>query len=787
MQFFGSKNSNKVVISFGKGVAIRDEVCYNTPINHESEEQTTVKKRILCLLLSAVLLLTLLPLGAVSAKAASELATSQEAVNLLKAFEGFSAKPYWDYSQYTVGYGTRCPDEDLERYRRDGITEEEAETLLRTYLASVEKSINSFADKNGLSLSQNQFDAIILFSYNCGTAWLYETSQFRTAILEGTTGNQLIHAMTLWCNAGGSILTGLIRRRLAEANLYLNGVYSTTPPANYCYVLYNANGGKTNPRIQGYDSNLTATPIPTPTYEGYGFDGWYTAASGGTKISVLDAGVRNMTLYAHWTQGGENTDSTVDISVGTAVDYRRQVTEGTLSVYNKPASDGQVIASLNKDAVVRIVSEHENGGVKWGRISSSGWIDLSKTVETASLGTPVTPVEITVQYNGVNLRQGPGTDYPIVGVANTGDKKTITATATGTGYTWGEFDGGWIALTFTNYDSVSNGGQTTAPTEPETQPTQPEETKPTEPEPTEKSKMGTVNTTDLRIRSGPSTAYEVLGYLNTGDRVEILEQKSSGSMIWGKISKGWISMDYVDLDEDKTTGGTTAAPENSGTAVSKVGTVTTDDLRIRSGPGLGNSVLGYLSGGTKVTITEEKSDGSMIWGKMDKGWISLDYVSFDSTGSSGSSGGGNNSGSANGSGSTGGGSAQGSQTGTVHADGGLRIRTGPSTSYAVAGYLDDGASVTLLETRSGWGRISQGWISLDYVRLSGSGSTGTPSGETKTVNTDCLNIRSGAGLGNTIVGYLYYGEKVTVTETTTVEGMTWGKTSKGWISMDYVK
>lgn len=739
-----------------------------------------MKKRILCILLSAVLLLTLLPLGAVSAKAASALTTSQDAVNLLKAFEGFSAKPYWDYSQYTVGYGTRCPDADLERYQRDGITEEEAEALLRTYLTSVEKSINSFADKNGLSLSQNQFDAIILFSFNCGTAWLYETSQFRTAILEGATGNQLIHAMTLWCNAGGSILTGLVRRRLAEANMYLNGVYSTTPPSNYCYVLYNANGGKTNPRIQGYDSNLTATPIPTPAYEGYGFDGWYTAASGGAKVSVLDASVRNMTLYAHWTQGGENTDSSVDISVGTAVDYRRQVTESTLSVYNKPASDGQVIATLNKDAVVRIAAEYEAGGVKWGRVSSSGWIDLSKTVETASLGTPVTPVEITVQYNGVNLRQGPGTDYPVVGVANTGDKKTITATATGTGYTWGEFEGGWIALTFTNYDSASKGGQTTTPP---AQETKPEETKPTEPETTEKGKMGTVNTTDLRIRSGPSTAYEVLGYLNTGDRVEILEQKSSGSMMWGKISKGWISMDYVDLDEDGASGGATTTPENSGAAASKAGTVTTDDLRIRSGPGLGYSVLGYLSGGTKVTITEEKSDGSMMWGKTEKGWISLDYVSFDSTGSSGGSG---NSGSSNSSGGAEGGSAQGSQLGTVRADGGLRIRSGPSTSYAVAGYLDNGASVAILETRSGWGRISQGWISLDYVQLGGSGSSGA-TGETKTVNTDCLNIRSGAGLGNTIVGYLYYGEKVTVTETTTVDGMTWGKTSKGWISMDYVK
>ena len=33
--------------------------------------------------------------------------TSDEAVRMLKAEEGFSAKPYWDYAQYTIGYGTK--------------------------------------------------------------------------------------------------------------------------------------------------------------------------------------------------------------------------------------------------------------------------------------------------------------------------------------------------------------------------------------------------------------------------------------------------------------------------------------------------------------------------------------------------------------------------------------------------------------------------------------------------------------------------------------------------------
>ena len=64
--------------------------------------------------------------------------------------------------------------------------------------------------------------------------------------------------------------------------------------------------------------------------------------------------------------------------------------------------------------------------------------------------------------------------------------------------------------------------------------------------------MGTVKVNDvLRVRSGPSTAYSVAGYLYNGDRVEVLEEKIVGSMVWGKTSNGWISMDYVVLDPVK--------------------------------------------------------------------------------------------------------------------------------------------------------------------------------------------------------------------------------------------
>ncbi len=82
-----------------------------------------------------------------------------------------------------------------------------------------------------------------------------------------------------------------------------------------------------------------------------------------------------------------------------------------------------------------------------------------------------------------------------------------------------------------------------------------------------------------------------------------------------------------------------------------------------------------------------------------------------------------------------------------------------------------------------WGRIKQGWISLDYVKLD-KAPDNTP--VNMTVNTDCLRVRSGAGLNNRVVGYLYYGAKVQILETKKVSGMTWARIENGWVSMDYL-
>lgn len=74
---------------------------------------------------------------------------------------------------------------------------------------------------------------------------------------------------------------------------------------------YTTNGNAT---LYAQWTNPTAGTLATPTRTGYTFDGWYTAASGGTKVTSSSTVSSNVTLYAHWAENnvynlGEETYS----------------------------------------------------------------------------------------------------------------------------------------------------------------------------------------------------------------------------------------------------------------------------------------------------------------------------------------------------------------------------------------------------------------------------------------------------------------------------------------------
>ena len=89
------------------------------------------------------------------------------------------------------------------------------------------------------------------------------------------------------------------------------------PPANTDTVAFNSDGGAAVASLSGPDgSSIT---LPSDSYAGYTFNGWYTAASGGTKVGGAGASytvpVGGITLFAQWTA---NTDTVAFNSDGGA-------------------------------------------------------------------------------------------------------------------------------------------------------------------------------------------------------------------------------------------------------------------------------------------------------------------------------------------------------------------------------------------------------------------------------------------------------------------------------------
>lgn len=406
--------------------------------------------RMFSIILCLILMVGLLPISAFAAeeKPVNNFTLSDDAVKMIQSFEGFAKYPVWDYAQYSVGYGSRCPDADYNRYMANGISYAEADALFRQHIKSHERAVNNFANNNELQLTQNKFDALVSFSYNVGSGWMSHPEYGITqAVLNDVSDNEFIFTITQWCNAGGKILTGLVNRRLAEANLYLNGEYSKTPPKNYKYILYtHTTAIKDNEiitiKIQAYDAATGAELVSDGYKEGYRFLGWYTENNGNVCVDMLDDSLESgQKLYPKWQDGEGNIVSNSIIS-GTSANYMRIVTTDT-AIYKNPTIWSSKIGQANENQKVNIISEYVNkAGIKWGRIANGGWIDMQYTK------TDLVLFSLTKDLvNNATETTSNKTQKTIVGILVGADINVYEILVIN-GQTWGNTDLGWLCLDY---------------------------------------------------------------------------------------------------------------------------------------------------------------------------------------------------------------------------------------------------------------------------------------------------------------------------------------------------
>lgn len=140
--------------------------------------------------------------------------TSSAGLNLIKRFEGFSGSPYLCPAQiWTIGYGhVILPSERAVLTLAD---EAAAEKLLMRDVGWAEKAVATLI---AIPLRQNQFDALVCFTFNLGSGAL-QRSTLRRVINRGEEEAVAGQWMRfVW--AGGKKVLGLVRRRVDELALY---------------------------------------------------------------------------------------------------------------------------------------------------------------------------------------------------------------------------------------------------------------------------------------------------------------------------------------------------------------------------------------------------------------------------------------------------------------------------------------------------------------------------------------------------------------------------------------
>ena len=251
------------------------------------------------------------------------MSTSQKMIDVIKDFEGFRSKAYWDNTQWTVGYGTRAANGNVT------VTRAEAEKLLRNALKETyEPIVNNFCKKNGKQPTQQQFDAMLDLTYNAGGSWT-SGSAVPDVVLTSSTALDIVKGFGAWSRSGGSVSYVHANRRVREALIYLYGEYylaygnqdcktdldvvSNDDLPHFKVVIFKTKSGilengKTDyagyyPKDDYYRSFITASR------DGYTLVGWKLtkvankSVSGDDRASVWDKADENLELTAVWEKG----------------------------------------------------------------------------------------------------------------------------------------------------------------------------------------------------------------------------------------------------------------------------------------------------------------------------------------------------------------------------------------------------------------------------------------------------------------------------------------------------
>lgn len=149
--------------------------------------------------------------------------TSNQGKNLIKEAEGLRLEAYLCPAGVpTIGWG-HTKGVKMGQH----ITVQQAEDLIVEDIAPIERLLNSMK----INFRQEQFDALVSWIFNLGEG-KFKGSTMYQRIVGNARDEEITDQMVKWINASGRPIPGLMKRRVAEANLFIG------------YDRYKVNNGK---------------------------------------------------------------------------------------------------------------------------------------------------------------------------------------------------------------------------------------------------------------------------------------------------------------------------------------------------------------------------------------------------------------------------------------------------------------------------------------------------------------------------------------------------------------
>lgn len=196
--------------------------------------------------------------------------TSEKGLEIIKKYEGLRLEAYRDpVGIPTIGYGHTSGVR-----MGQSITREQAEEFLKEDVVVAETAVFKYDKLYGWT--QNQFDALVSFTYNCGAGNLEKLTA------KGTRTKQVIsEKMLTYIKAGGGkVLSGLLKRRQEEK------------------ALFDAKGGESAPTTEKWDTEAVRSLQEALNADGIRDKNGNALKVDGIKGSMTDSAVEKILIRA---------------------------------------------------------------------------------------------------------------------------------------------------------------------------------------------------------------------------------------------------------------------------------------------------------------------------------------------------------------------------------------------------------------------------------------------------------------------------------------------------------